>query len=499
MEKLKKTAKKIVGFGSENRNTQLSVWYLVAVSLSNGILFTGVTAIFIYMITNSSNRMVGYAEGFFGFCALIPGLVGGYLSDRGRRDRIVRWSGWGSLIGICTLLWLLLMCLLDDDFDSKLQKNTIFGNYKFIATCACVSIAYCGESIGDSAAQALLADSLATGTRLSFMATLQNYQNIMYGTGPVVSLAIFAALGDKWTVTDLSIVMIAGLVLRFPTSLICFYFNDDYCLKSDSKAVTEHSKTGQTSTKHSAVPYLYFASDCLWCFGSGMTVKFFQIMFQDELGMGPVAIMSVVAVQPYLVVPFTYLATFLSRGFGRVQADIFLWYCGISCLLGMAYIGYRGGFNSHIKNRTALIGLWFARSGFLQSTSAIQSSIIMDYIPKKDRAKWAALGSITSAGWCGSAAVGGELISLHGYSFVFVVSSCFHVCSTLVRVPCLFIVPKQQQKIVAEPSMAVFVLLHLSLVNSEDAKDVFEFLQIPDVCDTEDSSDADEEAPLITN
>eukprot|EP01059_Diplonema_ambulator_P002512 TRINITY_DN12128_c1_g1_i1.p1 TRINITY_DN12128_c1_g1~~TRINITY_DN12128_c1_g1_i1.p1 ORF type:complete len:513 (+),score=137.94 TRINITY_DN12128_c1_g1_i1:40-1539(+) len=498
MARIPRFLKGLVSFGSENRNTQLSVWYLLVVSLSNGVMLTGVVAIFIYMITGSSNRMVGYAEGFFGFCGLAPGLVGGYLSDKGRRDRVIRWSGYGTLVGVSALIWLLFMCLLDGSFDDQLLTGTKMGSYKFLAVCAGVSLLYSGESIGDSASQALLADSLSTGSRLQFMTTLQKYQSALYGTGPIVCLIIFAALGDKWSVTDLSIIIIVGLVIRLPCAVLCFYFNDDFTLPSDSKAVTEEESTGMSTKKHSLVPYYYFASDCLWCFGSGMTVKFFQIFFQDDLGMSPVAVMSVVAAQPFLVIPFTFLSTWLSLKIGRVQADILLWYCGISCLLAMAYIGSRGGFNSHIKNRTAVLGLWFMRAGFLQSTAAIQNSIIMDYVPKKERAKWAALGSITAAGWCGSAAVGGALINLHGYSFVFLTSSCFHVASTILRMPCLFLVPRVQQKISASPEFATKALLaaNYETVSSDDAKLVYEFLngtgsRLPN----EDASD--EDAPLI--
>ena len=39
----------------------------------------------------------------------------------------------------------------------------------------------------------------------------------------------------------------------------------------------------------------------------------------------------------------------------------------------------------------------------------------MDFVPKKERARWKALESVSAFGWCGSAALGGYLGDKHGF------------------------------------------------------------------------------------
>ena len=55
----------------------------------------------------------------------------------------------------------------------------------------------------------------------------------------------------------------------------------------------------------------------------------------------------------------------------------------------------------------------------------------MDYAPKGERARWKALDSVSSFGWCGSAAIGGVLSDMYGYPFTFVITIGMQAFATL--------------------------------------------------------------------
>ena len=46
----------------------------------------------------------------------------------------------------------------------------------------------------------------------------------------------------------------------------------------------------------------------------------------------------------------------------------------------------------------------------MKSTRGVGKSILMDYVAKKNRAKWNSIDNITRFGWSGSALLGGFLV-----------------------------------------------------------------------------------------
>mmetsp|Transcript_6172 Transcript_6172/g.9444 ORF Transcript_6172/g.9444 Transcript_6172/m.9444 type:complete len:109 (+) Transcript_6172:3145-3471(+) len=54
----------------------------------------------------------------------------------------------------------------------------------------------------------------------------------------------------------------------------------------------------------------------------------------------------------------------------------------------------------------------------------------MDYVPKKTRARWNSVDSITRFGWSGSAVVGGFLVDHYDYSTTFLVTAIMQVVAS---------------------------------------------------------------------
>ncbi|KAJ9469206.1 hypothetical protein DIPPA_02295 [Diplonema papillatum] len=453
---------------SANHNVRLTFLYTLLTALSNGILFTGATALYVYFIAGKSNAKVGYSEGIFGAAALVPGVVGGYLADRTRRDRIILFGGIISFAGCAALVVLCSTLLADDGFDHRVTDDRIngIGSWKFLLVCIGVSVVYMGESVADASGQAIFADSIKTGARDEIMGELMHYSFLLGAIGPVVNLLIFLACGNDWSETTLTIIVIVGLAVRLPSVLLCFWFDDNLALDKESEArklavdvaaEAEAEAAGaaaKVSTKYRSIPIIYFVSDITVFLGSGMSVKFFPIFFQDNpdssgsasegLDLSPALVMGITTLLPLGYSLATKFGLFLCPRLGRVYADITVSGLGTLSEGGMVLVGYMGLYNGSNANRVLVVILFLLRCCLLNGVSNIQKSVIFDYVPKNQRGVWAGLDAISAVGWCGSAAVGGYLVEKVSFRFVFFITFSMHVLALLPRFYLATIVPRDE-------------------------------------------------------
>ena len=68
----------------------------------------------------------------------------------------------------------------------------------------------------------------------------------------------------------------------------------------------------------------------------------------------------------------------------------------------------------------------------MNSVYPIEESILMDYVPKKQRARWKSLESVSAFGWCGSALLGGWLADQYSYTFTFMITISMQALATLI-------------------------------------------------------------------
>jgi predicted MFS family arabinose efflux permease len=61
-----------------------------------------------------------------------------------------------------------------------------------------------------------------------------------------------------------------------------------------------------------------------------------------------------------------------------------------------------------------------------------------DHIDEKSRGKWESFNSITTAGWCGSAMLGGWICDQYGYGTTFYVTVILQFFGTILLIPVLF-------------------------------------------------------------
>ena len=83
--------------------------------------------------------------------------------------------------------------------------------------------------------------------------------------------------------------------------------------------------------------------------------------------------------------------------------------------------------------------IYLLRTGLMNCTYPLEESILMDFVPPSTRARWKALDSIGTFGWCGSAALGGYLADLKGYSFTFFITAGVQGVATLAQAALILI------------------------------------------------------------
>ena len=77
----------------------------------------------------------------------------------------------------------------------------------------------------------------------------------------------------------------------------------------------------------------------------------------------------------------------------------------------------------------------------------------MDAVPRHMRARWKSLDSISTASWCGSAALGGWIADRYDYTLTFLVTSVLQfVAGVLLFAPLLFIAPRFESEAEARDS-----------------------------------------------
>ena len=91
-------------------------------------------------------------------------------------------------------------------------------------------------------------------------------------------------------------------------------------------------------------------------------------------------------------------------------------------------------------HRYIVIGLYFV-STCQHCCRPIKKGILMDYVPKKTRARWNSFDSVTRFGWSGSAVLGGYIIDRWGYGYSFLATAICQGISALVLLLLLPILP----------------------------------------------------------
>lgn len=154
--------------------------------------------------------------------------------------------------------------------------------------------------------------------------------------------------------------------------------------------------------------------------------------------MTPSQVQMIYVLVPLVMVVLGALCTKIaSSGLGRVQTTALYNFGGISLLLCM--VVFKSFLDAH---PFYLVPIYVFRTGLMNATYPLTESILMDFVPKGQRARWKSLDSVASFGWCGSAAFGGWLADKYDYTHTFLVTAIFQIVALGVWCCLLPLVPR---------------------------------------------------------
>lgn len=547
-----------------NRNVWLTLVFTVINSTALGIWST-ILSNYLCALTGSL-AMVGYSETIQGVTKVTMSFVSGCASDQKRkagkeqRARVLFISGLLSLLA----MGVSIAALFVDRNPSSPSTNTSSresgsgdchsGDGEWTPAYVLMVVALClwGVFAGVyyPAMTAILADSVETGNRTNLYTYRWSMQMVARGLGPLTAALLFHfAYDDKWSLDSLRNVFFAGMVATAVPACLLFFFDDNKTLGERSQAVVKpdvgsgamqpdearplinSERGGRKSSElvHAAnmadapsacgsdtnccccgttwIPWFLAFSDLMFCFGQGMTVKYFYVYFQTIVKLAPSTTMIVSAVATAAAAFFSMTSGRMSKAVGRVQTLIVfrLLGAGTMVVLGMyshdpshpdlcynhtlnrttnhthevyggsSNVGISGmaaegdmlgfgpvdtlGSNSETTAAPSTKGPWdlstwqvcvillfIAQTGFFNSTQPLMKSILMDYVPKSTRGRWSAVDSLTSFGWSVTTIFGAMIVDTYCYSYLFFATAGCMVLSQLPFWAMLQLVPAREEK-----------------------------------------------------
>eukprot|EP00301_Raphidiophrys_heterophryoidea_P005685 c12359_g1_i1.p1 GENE.c12359_g1_i1~~c12359_g1_i1.p1 ORF type:complete len:237 (+),score=40.90 c12359_g1_i1:730-1440(+) len=234
--------------------------------------------------------------------------------------------------------------------------------------------------------------------------------------------------------------------------LVIFFlplFDEKKVIHEEPNPNPKNSKGDESkSNRVKYVPYIMFSASLLSALGSGMTVKFFPLYFKNDCKLSPRSVQGVYVAVPIAMVVMSGLSQRASRTLGRVPVILICRSIGIAALFAMVLLA-----PTH-TNWKVMVPIYVLRASVLNCTYPLEEAILMDCVPKNQRARWKSVGSVAQFGWCGSAALGGILSDRHGYTFTFLITACMQACGTVLFALLIPLVPREEhsEAIEAQPS-----------------------------------------------
>ena len=491
-------------FRRENHNVVIT-WILCAVqSFADNIWSGTVLVAYIKKLTGGSNTYVGLVEAAQGMSTLIVALPVGYLADRFSKAKTV-WIGgaftpvavgataFAVIYGtdhaehstLCVYILMGAMCvwgfiaavsngpaqaLFADSIAEGSRSeyyNTLFVVYLLSSVFGPILSIVLFAVYGNTWSLPDLRDILLVGLALEIPVGLLCFY---YRD----SCSLEPSPGGDASAAEGGAASAAGAVVGENQSEVASAITPITAPSEETKSSEEKKLQYRW-----LIPHLTFWSGLLFALGSGMTVKFFPLFFAEDCAMSPITVQIIYVLVPLVMAPFSSIATRVSRAFGRVPTMIVLKVVGVGMLVLMAELrdwvqeaagteagsgdlkgdalGGSGevGSGSPSKRQAdyylataVMAAIYLVRTGLMNCTYPLEESILMDFVPSDQRARWKALDSIASFGWCGSAALGGYLADQPsiGYTGTFLYTAVIQGASVLLQASLMLIVPLHEKK-----------------------------------------------------
>ncbi|KAL7577296.1 hypothetical protein ACA910_002039 [Epithemia clementina (nom. ined.)] len=187
------------------------------------------------------------------------------------------------------------------------------------------------------------------------------------------------------------------------------------------------------------IPHIVFVSDFVQATGFGMMNAFIALYLKEDAAFSPSQVQVLFVFVPGCMAAFSHLATKMARSSGRAQ--IFLIYRLISISLFYIFVSFSNFLIGHGWLLSIIfVGMW----SMAASTRPLSESIVIDFIPTNERARWSSLEVVSRVGWAGSAIFGGVVSDAWGYVTLFWIAALLESIAAILFAFLLVLVPKTE-------------------------------------------------------
>ena len=429
-----------------NRNVRNTLAFYPALTICTSLATSSTLAAYILLRTGS-NVKVGLAVGAQGMTNLLAAFPAAWLGDRYSRPRVIRVS---VVLGLAGMACLCGAVLSPYDSSARLQYASISASLMIL-----------GLFMGGHSAsvEAIFGDSVESGKRSALYARKSALKVLGNAAGPVVSIAVFASLGDHWKREELEVAIACGCAFFVVPAVLGVSLSEAHTLGGrlsesllappDGAAGGDVASDDASSDAGSAAPpspkaggrrtevriaATVCVADVVSMLGSGMTIKFFPLFFWKEVGLSPIQVQVIYVLAPSGIAACSLVAQRVSRKVGRVQTTVATKLAGISLLVAMSQVG----------DGPTVVVLYLLRTWLMNCCMGLTRSVLNDYVRKAERARWNAAESINLFSWSGSAALGGFIIDRYGYRATFLVTAAIQVVAAGILASIALLVERER-------------------------------------------------------
>lgn len=393
---------------SRRLNVKLMLLHAFAFGICDSICREGgIFDTFLFELSGKSNQVVGSTETLCGVSEMVAAVFAGVLADRYHNSRARLLKRYAFMGGVLALLF--CFAINSRSLDMIRVSLALYGSWVAFKDCT---------------AFAMLADSAPETDQGGVMAKVETVQQFAAGIGPLVTISVMTrhAGKDEWQLPALQpILTIGALGLLIPAFSLWFW--EDVPHRAHVKEKGAILPTGRM------VPALLCLIDLLTQLGMGMTVKFIPLYFKDHYGLHPTSIAFIYVAYAFGIALATNVCRILSAKIGRVRACIWCSIASSVCLVVFAYV----------EHLPTFVIFFLLKGSLCNAVVPLDRSLVLDAVPAQERGRWAALESLGSASWSGSAFLGGILADSQGgdHRLAFKITAGIYTISLLLRLPLL--------------------------------------------------------------
>lgn len=177
-------------------------------------------------------------------------------------------------------------------------------------------------------------------------------------------------------------------------------------------------------------PMTIVACDVVLVLGSGMITRYLPLFLMKDYNASLATICVLNLFNSVVIALMAIMNGFIGKRYGRIRAAMPPKVIGTFLLLYMALAQ-----KTRHSSKFWMYLAYVFRNALMNCTVGLSRALIMDLVPEHRHSRWNALESVQSAGWSGSAILGGLMADKFGYGAAFIFTFFFHLFSTSALVP----------------------------------------------------------------